>query len=61
MTERRQDVENLQHRQEKHPKRRFLEAAEVARMIHFLLYVDEGYTTGVVIRMNGGEHTVGKA
>ena len=39
-----------------HPKRRWLEPIEVARMIHFLLCVDDGYTTGVVIRMNGGEH-----
>lgn len=39
-----------------HPKLRWLQPIEVARMIHFLLCVDEGYTTGVVIRMNGGEH-----
>lgn len=54
MTLERKDVENLERRRDAHPKGRFLAAAEVARMIHFLLYVDEGYTTGTVIRMNGG-------
>jgi NAD(P)-dependent dehydrogenase (short-subunit alcohol dehydrogenase family) len=54
MTLDRKDVENLQRRQEAHPKRRFLTAKEVARLIHFLLYVDEGYLSGQVIRMNGG-------
>lgn len=39
----------------KHPKKRWLESIEVARMVHFLLCVDRGYTTGVIIRMNGGE------
>lgn len=38
-----------------HPKQRWLEPMEVARMVHFLLCVDQGYTTGVVIRMHGGE------
>ena len=46
----------LQARQRQHPKLRWLEPIEVARMIHFLLCVDEGYTTGVVVRMSGGEH-----
>jgi len=55
MTTRRTDVENLEMRRAKHPKRRFLRAIEVARMVHHLLYVDEGYTTGTVIRMNGGK------
>lgn len=54
MTLRRLDVDNLKKRMDTHPKHRFLKAIEVARMIHFLLYVDEGYTTGTVIRMNGG-------
>jgi NAD(P)-dependent dehydrogenase (short-subunit alcohol dehydrogenase family) len=56
MTVRREDRVNLARRRDMHPKRRFLRAIEVARMIHFLLYVDEGYTSGVVIRMNGGAH-----
>lgn len=54
MTERREDVDNLKRRMDAHPKNRFLRAIEVARMVHFLLYVDEGYTTSTVIRMNGG-------
>jgi NAD(P)-dependent dehydrogenase (short-subunit alcohol dehydrogenase family) len=54
MTTRRTDLENLERRRQEHPKRRFLKAAEVARLIHFLLYVDEGYLSGQVIRMNGG-------
>lgn len=37
------------------PKGRGLTASEVARMIHYLLYVDEGYTTNTVIRMDGGK------
>lgn len=53
MTIRRKDQGNLIQRRLEHPKRRFLQAAEVAAMVHFLLYVDRGYTTGVVIRMNG--------
>jgi NAD(P)-dependent dehydrogenase (short-subunit alcohol dehydrogenase family) len=56
MTIRRRDAETLRLRRNGHPKQRFLKAAEVARMAHFLLYVDEGYTTGVTIRINGGEH-----
>jgi NAD(P)-dependent dehydrogenase (short-subunit alcohol dehydrogenase family) len=54
MTLARKDVDNLQKRMDAHPKQRFLLAREVARMIHFLLYDDEGYTTGTVVRMNGG-------
>lgn len=58
MTIARKDTENLSKRIDKNPKKRFLKAIEVARMVFHLLYVDEGYTTNVVIRMNGGEHTV---
>ena len=54
MTLARKDLENLENRRENHPKKRFLKAIEVARLIHFLLYVDEGYLSGTVIRMNGG-------
>ena len=39
-----------------HPKGRWLTSWEVAAMVHHLLCVDRGYTSGVVIRMNGGEH-----
>jgi NAD(P)-dependent dehydrogenase (short-subunit alcohol dehydrogenase family) len=54
MTTGREDHENLARRKEEHPKKRFLRAAEVAKLVHFLLYVDEGYLSGQVIRMNGG-------
>jgi NAD(P)-dependent dehydrogenase (short-subunit alcohol dehydrogenase family) len=56
MTLRRTDTERLREREAAHPKRRFLTSKEVARMAYHLLFVDEGYTTNVVIRMNGGEH-----
>lgn len=55
MTRRRQDIERLERRRLTHPKQRFLTCAEVAAMIYHLLYVDEGYITGTVIRMHGGE------
>lgn len=54
MTMRRTDFENLEQRRQAHPKQRFLRAMEVARLAHFLLYQDEGYLSGQVIRMNGG-------
>ena len=46
----------LERRCQLHPKKRWLQPVEVASMIHYLLCVDEGYTTGVVVRMSGGEH-----
>ena len=49
-------VVSLENRRVVHPKQRWLQPIEVARMIYFLLCVDEGYTTNTVIRMNGGEH-----
>ena len=54
MTERREDKDNLARREKEHPKGRFLKAVEVARLVHFLLYVDQGYTSNTVVRMNGG-------
>ncbi len=57
MTTRRTDVANLEQRRLEHPKGRFCTALEVARLVHFLLYQDEGYISGCVIRMNGGAHT----
>ena len=54
MTQRREDRDNLERRRLEHPKERFLTSREVARMVHFLLYIDQGYTTGTVIRMHGG-------
>lgn len=54
MTRRRTDIERLTERMLQHPKRRYLSAREVAAMAVHLLYVDDGYTTGTVIRMHGG-------
>lgn len=55
MTLRRKDIVNLEAKRQAHPKRRWLLAEEVARLVHFLLYVDRGYTSGTVIRMHGGK------
>jgi NAD(P)-dependent dehydrogenase (short-subunit alcohol dehydrogenase family) len=54
MTLRREDKENLERRRKAHPKQRFLKAVEIAKLIHFLLYVDQGYISNTVIRVNGG-------
>lgn len=54
MTLRRNDILALEARRQDHPKKRFLRSAEVASLIHYVLYVDRGYLSGVVIRMNGG-------
>ena len=56
MTIRRADHQNLEARRLAHPMRRFLTAQEVATWVHFLLYVDAGYMSNQVIRLNGGEH-----
>lgn len=56
MTTRREDGQNLMMRRATHPKQRFLDAEEVARLVHYVLYVDRGYLSGVTIRMNGGAH-----
>lgn len=57
MTLRRTDTHNLERRRLSHPKKRFLSSLEVAKLVYHVLYVDDGYLTGVVIRMNGGAHT----
>ncbi len=38
-----------------HPKHRLATPMEVARLIHFLLFVDEGYITNTVVEINGGK------
>ncbi|TJW14444.1 MAG: SDR family oxidoreductase [Mesorhizobium sp.] len=53
MTTSRADVENLIRRRDEHPKKRFLEASEVAAMARTLLYF-QPYITGTIIRMHGG-------
>jgi len=57
MTQRRHDVAALAERESEQPGGRFLNAIDVARLIRFLLYEDEGAITNTVIRMNGGQHT----
>lgn len=54
MTTRRSDTDRLADIKDAHPKRRFCTSADVARVAHFLLYQDDGYLTGIVIRMHGG-------
>lgn len=53
MTTARTDTENLERRRINHSKGRFIKAAEVAKLVHFLLYEDAGYISNTVIRMNG--------
>ncbi|TIX28910.1 SDR family oxidoreductase [Mesorhizobium sp.] len=55
MTTSRTDVHNLVRRRDEHPKKRFLEASEVAAMARTLLYF-QPYITGTVIRMHGGQN-----
>ena len=59
MTIRRNDQADLERRAGEHPKGRWVAAIEVARLVHFLLYVDEGYLSGIVIRMHGGARACG--
>ena len=56
MTQRRTDVAALAKRAREQPRMRYLTALEVARLIRFLLYDDDGAITNTVIRMNGGRH-----
>lgn len=54
MTARRTDHEDMELRRLAHPKQRWVTAEEVARLVHYVLYVDTGYLTGTVIRLHGG-------
>lgn len=54
MTTRRDDQDTVQKRAEEHPKRRHVTTDEVVRLIRFLLYEDQGYVSGTVVRINGG-------
>lgn len=56
MTLARADLDEVDRRGREHPKKRWLTPGEVARLVHFCLYQDDGYLTGVVIRVNGGAH-----
>lgn len=57
MTLARKDLADLDRRAAAHPKGRFLWAKEVARLVNFVLYEDDGFLSGTVLRMNGGAHT----
>jgi NAD(P)-dependent dehydrogenase (short-subunit alcohol dehydrogenase family) len=54
MTERRDDLDQVADRAQASPKHRFLYAAEVARLVHFVLWEDDGMLTNAVVSMNGG-------
>lgn len=54
MTTSRTDVDNLIRRRDEHPKKRFLEAAEVASLARTLIYF-QPYICNVVVRMHGGQ------
>jgi NAD(P)-dependent dehydrogenase (short-subunit alcohol dehydrogenase family) len=54
MTERRDDIDTVMERARQSPRGDFLRAAEVARLIHYCLYVDTGNLTNTVISLNCG-------
>lgn len=54
MTQRRPDLAEVMARGEARRKGRWLSAAEVAAAAVFLLYVDQGYISNTILRMNGG-------
>jgi NAD(P)-dependent dehydrogenase (short-subunit alcohol dehydrogenase family) len=55
MTQRRDDKAALMERADKRRRREWINAIDVARLAHFLLYVDSGNITNTIIRMTGGE------
>lgn len=55
MTQRRPDVSALHGRGSTRRLGRWLTAREVAEAAFFALYVDRGYLTNTIIRMNGGQ------
>lgn len=52
---RQKEPEELHAAAEANPNRRLLEPLEVARLIHYMLFVDRGYITNTVVEMNGGK------
>jgi NAD(P)-dependent dehydrogenase (short-subunit alcohol dehydrogenase family) len=55
MTQRRHDLDGVEARAARAPKRRFLRSDEVSRLLHYVLYVDDGMLTNTVVSLNGGE------
>lgn len=53
MTMRRTDQNRLKELRKAHPKGRFVQAVEVARLIQFLLYEDLGYISNTVVEITG--------
>lgn len=49
------DQEKLATMLRQTPKQRGIEPVEVAKLIYFLLFTDEGYITNTVVEMNGGK------
>jgi NAD(P)-dependent dehydrogenase (short-subunit alcohol dehydrogenase family) len=55
MTQRRHDLGSVTERARRTPKGRLLQSDEVSRLLHYVLYVDEGTLTNTVIHLNCGE------
>jgi len=55
MTQRRHDLDAVAERAQRTPKGRLLRADEVSRLLHYVLYVDEGTLTNTVVHLNCGE------
>lgn len=55
MTQRRHDLDRVEARAAQAPKLRFLRSDEVSRLLHYVLYVDDGMLTNTVVSLNGGE------
>ncbi len=55
MTQRRHDLDSVAERARRTPKGRLLRSDEVSRLLHYVLYVDEGTLTNTVIHLNCGE------
>ncbi len=54
MTRRREDVDSVKERAALSPRGDFLRAAEVAKLVHYCLYVDSGNLTNTVVSLNCG-------
>ena len=48
-------ISNVAERASRTPKGRLLHSDEVSRLLHYVLYVDEGTLTNTVVHLNCGE------
>ena len=55
MTQGRHDLDSVAERASRTPKGRLLQADEVSRLLHYVLYVNEGTLTNTVVHLNCGE------